>query len=60
MNGREKSDPAIVAEKSPNKTGQPAASVNRATNGSDGCGAEPALIEVPVDPALMFQYFIKI
>jgi len=40
-------------------TVQPAAGFAGTANGSEGCGAEPALTEVPADPALMFQYFIN-
>jgi RNA-directed DNA polymerase len=36
MNGREKSDPAIVAEKSPNKTGQPVAEAMERRAGAKG------------------------
>ena len=36
MNGREKSDPAIGAEKSPNKTGQPVAEVMERRAGAKG------------------------
>jgi hypothetical protein len=40
-------------------TVQPAAGFAGTAYGSEGCGAEPALTEVPADPALMFQYFIN-
>jgi len=36
MNGREKSDPVIVAVKSPNKTGQPAAEAMERRRGTEG------------------------
>ena len=40
-------------------TEPPARGETATTTRSEDCGAEPALIEVPADPALMFQYFIN-
>ncbi len=40
-------------------TDPPARGATATTSRSEDCGAEPALIEVPADGALMFQYFIN-